>query len=79
MNKLHKEVVDLFKKENGTFISKNGKDYIGSTKPGYDIKTATAMVLIKKWIKEHPNITFSDFLHLLGGNTTCNCGSGDKK
>lgn len=66
MNKYHKEILELYASYKGTYKSKHDNSYIGTTKFGYPIDTASSRKLIKDWIKRHPDLSLNDFTELLG-------------
>jgi 3-methyladenine DNA glycosylase AlkD len=68
MNKHHKELLRELKKQAARRIEsqrQNEQNYIGSTKICYGISVPTKQRIVKNWIRNHPDLTFSEYLQLL--------------
>lgn len=79
MNKYHLEILEELKKHKGQGTKyqqiKEG-EYIGSTKPGYSIKTSIKKQIIKDWIKRHGDLSLKEYTNLL--DSLCNGKSHDE-
>ncbi len=68
MNNYHKEIIELLQARagEGTKLQKEREQrYDGTSKFCYCINQPTKTEIIKRWIKEHPNLTFSEYSDLL--------------
>lgn len=64
MNKYHKEIVELFSSYSGTFISKHGSGYVGTSKFSYPMNVPTSRTLLKDWLKK-TDLTPDEYTDLL--------------
>lgn len=65
MNKYHKEILELYTSFTGNYSSKHNKNYIGSNKFSYSINTPSSRKLVKDWVKEHSDLSLSEYTDLL--------------
>lgn len=68
MNQYHDEFIALLRKYSGMgtkYQAEREKRYIGSTKHSYTISSPVKKQLVKGWIKQHPSLSFSEYLDLL--------------
>lgn len=67
-NKYHLEFLNELKKHAGQgtmYQIERDKNYIGSKKLSYTIKTPVKKQIVKDWIKKHPELSFAGYIELL--------------